>query len=86
LDAHGAAVPGIPGTDTGKRIEPLGDGSGRVIETPPREALRAVQTPQAFVIPALLDAHRAAVPGMPGPGTGKRIEPLGDGSGRVIET
>ena len=58
--AHRAAVPGIPVTDTVKRIEPLGDGIGRVIETPPREDLRAVQTPQAFVFPALLDAHRAA--------------------------
>ncbi|MDX8402560.1 MAG: 2-C-methyl-D-erythritol 4-phosphate cytidylyltransferase [Mariprofundaceae bacterium] len=40
--AMGAAVPGVPVSDTIKRI----DASGRVIETPPRAMLRAVQTPQ----------------------------------------
>ncbi|MFD0937541.1 2-C-methyl-D-erythritol 2,4-cyclodiphosphate synthase, partial [Methylobacterium trifolii] len=33
---------------------------GRVHETPDREALRAVQTPHAFAIAALIDGHRAA--------------------------
>lgn len=54
--AHGAAVPGLPVTDTVKQI----DDSGRVVATPPRAALRAVQTPQAFALAPLLDAHRAA--------------------------
>ena len=40
--AHGAAVPGVAVHDTIKRI----DGDGRVLETPPRAMLRAVQTPQ----------------------------------------
>ena len=36
-------------------------------ETPPREHLRAVQTPQAFVFGPLLDAHRdAAAQGLDG--------------------
>jgi 2-C-methyl-D-erythritol 4-phosphate cytidylyltransferase/2-C-methyl-D-erythritol 2,4-cyclodiphosphate synthase len=54
--AHGAAVPGIPVTDTVKMV----DEGGRVVETPDRARLRAVQTPQAFAFPALLDAHRRA--------------------------
>lgn len=54
--AHGAAVPGVAVTDTIKVV----DGGGRVRETPPRDALRAIQTPQAFSFGALLDAHRAA--------------------------
>jgi 2-C-methyl-D-erythritol 4-phosphate cytidylyltransferase/2-C-methyl-D-erythritol 2,4-cyclodiphosphate synthase len=52
----GAAIPGIPVTDTIKRIDDL----GRVIETPPRPQLRAVQTPQAFAFASLLAAHAAA--------------------------
>ncbi|GJE61931.1 bifunctional 2-C-methyl-D-erythritol 4-phosphate cytidylyltransferase/2-C-methyl-D-erythritol 2,4-cyclodiphosphate synthase [Methylobacterium trifolii] len=57
---HRAAVPGVPVTDTIKRVEPAGPGIGRVHETPDREALRAVQTPQAFAFAALIEAHRAA--------------------------
>ncbi|GJE36928.1 bifunctional 2-C-methyl-D-erythritol 4-phosphate cytidylyltransferase/2-C-methyl-D-erythritol 2,4-cyclodiphosphate synthase [Methylobacterium persicinum] len=57
---HGAAVPGVPVTDTVKRVEEIEPGIGRVVETPAREALRAVQTPQAFAFGPLLDAHRAA--------------------------
>lgn len=52
----GAAIPGIPVVDTIKRV----DETGRVVETPPRVALRAVQTPQAFRFAALREAHRAA--------------------------
>nr|WP_128563110.1 bifunctional 2-C-methyl-D-erythritol 4-phosphate cytidylyltransferase/2-C-methyl-D-erythritol 2,4-cyclodiphosphate synthase [Methylobacterium crusticola] len=54
--AHGAAVPGVPVSDTIKVVE----ADGRVRGTPPRESLRAVQTPQAFRFPALHAAHRAA--------------------------
>ncbi len=41
-EKHGAAVPGLPVHDTIKRI----DKSGRVLETPDRSSLVAVQTPQ----------------------------------------
>ncbi|MEE7463149.1 MULTISPECIES: bifunctional 2-C-methyl-D-erythritol 4-phosphate cytidylyltransferase/2-C-methyl-D-erythritol 2,4-cyclodiphosphate synthase [Methylobacterium] len=58
---HGAAVPGVPVTDTVKRVVDIAPGIGRVHETPPREHLRAVQTPQAFVFGPLLGAHRDAV-------------------------
>ncbi|MDX8381667.1 MAG: 2-C-methyl-D-erythritol 4-phosphate cytidylyltransferase [Ghiorsea sp.] len=40
--AHGAAVPGLAVHDTIKRI----DSSGKVLETPDRNSLMAVQTPQ----------------------------------------
>lgn len=57
---HRAAVPGVAVSDTIKLVEEAGDGIGRVRETPAREALRAVQTPQSFHFAALLDAHRSA--------------------------
>lgn len=57
---YGAAVPGVPVSDTIKRIEAIEPGIGRVRETPLREALRAVQTPQAFAFGTLLAAHRRA--------------------------
>ena len=41
-ETHGAAVPGVPVFDTVKRI----DANGKVLETPERHSLRAVQTPQ----------------------------------------
>ena len=57
---HGAAVPGIAVSDTIKLVEPLQPGIGRVHETPARDALRAVQTPQSFAFADLLSAHRRA--------------------------
>lgn len=48
------AVPGIPVTDTIKQV----DDDGRVVATPPRSKLVAVQTPQAFRADVLRDAHR----------------------------
>ena len=53
---HGAAVPGLTPSDTLKEI----DEAGAIIATPPRASLRAVQTPQAFRFPLILDAHRRA--------------------------
>ena len=53
---HGAAIPGLPVTDTVKLI----DDAGGVAATLNRAALRTVQTPQAFAYPALFDAHRRA--------------------------
>jgi len=53
----GAAIPALPVTDTVKRINDAG-----IIEaTLDRNAIRLVQTPQAFAFPALLEAHRRAV-------------------------
>jgi 2-C-methyl-D-erythritol 4-phosphate cytidylyltransferase len=46
------AVPALPLPDTVKRV----DGE-QVVETLPRDQLRAVQTPQAFVASALRDAY-----------------------------
>jgi 2-C-methyl-D-erythritol 4-phosphate cytidylyltransferase/2-C-methyl-D-erythritol 2,4-cyclodiphosphate synthase len=54
--SHGAAVPGIPVADTIKVVRE----DGAVAATPPRNSLRAIQTPQAFAFMPLLDAHRAA--------------------------
>jgi 2-C-methyl-D-erythritol 4-phosphate cytidylyltransferase len=50
-DADGA-VPGVPVTDTIKRVE-----GGRVAETPDRSQLVAVQTPQAFTAATLRRAY-----------------------------
>jgi 2-C-methyl-D-erythritol 4-phosphate cytidylyltransferase/2-C-methyl-D-erythritol 2,4-cyclodiphosphate synthase len=55
-EAHGAAAPGTPLNDTVKQV----DGEGRVLATPPRAGLRAVQTPQAFRFALILEAHRRA--------------------------
>jgi 2-C-methyl-D-erythritol 4-phosphate cytidylyltransferase / 2-C-methyl-D-erythritol 2,4-cyclodiphosphate synthase len=55
-ERHGAAAPGTPMSDTVKQVE----ADGRVLATPPRSALRAVQTPQAFAFPLILAAHRRA--------------------------
>jgi 2-C-methyl-D-erythritol 4-phosphate cytidylyltransferase/2-C-methyl-D-erythritol 2,4-cyclodiphosphate synthase len=52
----GAAIPALEVTDTIKRV----DADGRVAGTVDRAPLRAVQTPQAFAFPALLEAHRRA--------------------------
>lgn len=49
-------VPGLPVTDTVKRVDP----GGRVEETVDRASLAAVQTPQAFPKDALIAAFRAA--------------------------
>ncbi|HEX7275981.1 MAG TPA: 2-C-methyl-D-erythritol 4-phosphate cytidylyltransferase [Acidimicrobiales bacterium] len=51
-----AAVPGLPVTDTVKRVE-----DGRVLETVDRSRLVAVQTPQAFRADGLRRAHAQGV-------------------------
>ena len=48
-----AVVPGLPVVDTIKRI----DDRHIVLDTPPRDSLRAVQTPQGFRREVLLAAH-----------------------------
>lgn len=50
-----AAVPGIAVVDTIKQV----DSVGRVVATPPRASLRAVQTPQGFRRRVLERAHAA---------------------------
>jgi 2-C-methyl-D-erythritol 4-phosphate cytidylyltransferase len=51
-----AVVPGLPVTDTIKRV----DAADRVLETPARASLRAIQTPQGFRRDVLERAHRLA--------------------------
>jgi 2-C-methyl-D-erythritol 4-phosphate cytidylyltransferase / 2-C-methyl-D-erythritol 2,4-cyclodiphosphate synthase len=53
---NGAAIPAILVADTVKTV----DAGGFVTGTIAREALRMVQTPQAFDFNALIDAHRRA--------------------------
>jgi 2-C-methyl-D-erythritol 4-phosphate cytidylyltransferase len=59
-----AAIPGVPVTDTVKRVHPAPAGSGAhvegldvVVATPDRSELVAVQTPQAFRADLLRRAH-----------------------------
>jgi 2-C-methyl-D-erythritol 4-phosphate cytidylyltransferase/2-C-methyl-D-erythritol 2,4-cyclodiphosphate synthase len=52
---YGAAVPATPVTDTIKQVA-----GERIVASPDRAALRAVQTPQAFRFDLILAAHRAA--------------------------
>lgn len=55
LAGHEAVVPGLRPSDTIKRV----DEAGRVVETLPRDALYAVQTPQGFRRALLEEAHDA---------------------------
>ncbi|TCN40848.1 2-C-methyl-D-erythritol 4-phosphate cytidylyltransferase [Kribbella orskensis] len=50
-----AVVPVVPVTDTIKRVDPV----GKVVDTPDRSALVAVQTPQGFEPSLLRRAHAA---------------------------
>ncbi|MGD0639376.1 MAG: bifunctional 2-C-methyl-D-erythritol 4-phosphate cytidylyltransferase/2-C-methyl-D-erythritol 2,4-cyclodiphosphate synthase [Roseiarcus sp.] len=55
-ELHGAAIPAIPLSDTIKQV----DATGRILASPDRASLRAVQTPQAFRFDWILEAHRRA--------------------------
>lgn len=55
-DGVDAVVPGIAVADTVKVV----DSSGRVVSTPDRSTLRAVQTPQAFRASVLRAAHASS--------------------------
>jgi 2-C-methyl-D-erythritol 4-phosphate cytidylyltransferase len=68
------AVPAVPVTDTIKTV----DGSGRVVATPNRSTLVAVQTPQAFRADVLRRAHAE---GGDGTDDAALVERLG---GRVV--
>ena len=52
----GAAIPGLPATETVKRV----DENGIVTDTPPRPFLRLIQTPQIFLLNELLAAYEDA--------------------------
>lgn len=70
---HPAVVPGLPVVDTIKQV----DGSGAVVTTPDRSALRAVQTPQGFRRELLVQAHAAAVDGATATDDAALVERLG---------
>jgi 2-C-methyl-D-erythritol 4-phosphate cytidylyltransferase len=53
---HAAVVPGLPVADTVKSV----DADGRVVDTPDRSVLRAVQTPQGFSRETLEQAHASS--------------------------
>jgi 2-C-methyl-D-erythritol 4-phosphate cytidylyltransferase len=55
-DGHPAVIPGLPVTDTVKVV----DAGGRVLQTPDRGSLRAIQTPQGFLRDVLVQAHAHA--------------------------
>lgn len=56
-ESFSAAIMGIQLKDTVKRV----DLAGKVLETPPRERLRAIQTPQIFDRGILEEAHLSAL-------------------------
>jgi len=56
-EGHDGVVPGLPLTDTVKRVE-----RGIVVDTLDRSALVTVQTPQAFTATALRAAYRGDAP------------------------
>jgi len=51
-ELYGAAAPGVPLKDTVKIVDP----SGKIIETPDRRSLVAIQTPQGFKMPLYVEA------------------------------
>lgn len=53
----GGAIPGLPVTDTIK----ITDKENRVVQTPQRESLRSVQTPQVFARDILWRAYQNAI-------------------------
>ena len=56
VEKHGSGIASVPVVDTIKRS----DGDGLVLETPDRASLYAMQTPQAFRLPLIMEAHRRA--------------------------
>ena len=64
-----AVVPGLPVADTVKAV----DASGVVVATPERDALRAVQTPQAFARQVLERAHASGASASDDAGLVERI-------------
>lgn len=54
---HGAAILGVPVKETVKKVNP----DGVIEETPDRQSMWVVQTPQAFRLSELKKAHKAAL-------------------------
>lgn len=69
----GAAIPGLPVTDTIKLVNAV----DCVAATPERAALRAVQTPQAFAYPVLVEAHAAGQTGQTATDDAALVEAMG---------
>ena len=74
---HPAVVPGLAMTDTVKLV----DAQGRVLATPDRESLRAIQTPQGFLREVLEHAHAGGASASDDAGL---VEQVG-GQVRVVE-
>lgn len=73
-DEHGGAVLAVPVKDTIKVVDP----AGRVVSTPERSSLWAVQTPQAFRFDLLRQAHDSAeLAGFVGTDDAMLVERLG---------
>lgn len=56
VEKRGSGIASVPVSDTIKRASP----DGRVLETPERSSLYAMQTPQAFRVELIRQAHDAA--------------------------
>lgn len=56
VEKNGSGIASIPVVDTIKRA----DDDGLILETPDRSSLYAMQTPQAFRLPLILQAHERA--------------------------
>jgi 2-C-methyl-D-erythritol 4-phosphate cytidylyltransferase len=69
----GAAILAVPVGDTNNRVR-----EGRVLETPPRAECWAAQTPQAFRVELLREAHaKAEAEGRLGTDCAQLVEALG---------
>jgi 2-C-methyl-D-erythritol 4-phosphate cytidylyltransferase len=75
----GAAILGLPATDTLKQVEPAaGNHAARILSTIPRERVVLAQTPQVFRFTLLRDAlERAAADGFRGSDEAVLVERLG---------
>lgn len=74
VEKNGSGIASIPVVDTIKRA----DDDGLVLETPDRSSLYAMQTPQAFRLPLILQAHeRAQVDGFLGTDDASLLEHAG---------
>ena len=71
---EGAAVVGVPAADTIKIVS----AQRRIEGTPPRESLWAIQTPQAFRVGLLREAHRSAEKGVEATDDAMLVERLGE--------
>ena len=70
----GSGVAAVPLKDTVKRV----DEQGRALETPPRDTLRAVQTPQTFDAALIRRAHREGLVGSRATDDAALVERLGE--------